>query len=457
MADPLATSGLAFYRDILVASWVVYLASLVGGLLISAIVPRVLFLLIEPEQVYSLYGVRYWAQRVITRLTNIRSHTWLFGDSSLVVGFLTSLGYRLGPIEQTGSNFGMDVKHDIPYLCSAGKGTVVADGLTFVNAEFSSSSFKVSPVSLGASSFLGNKITYPARAKVGDNCLLGTKVMVPIDGEIRQNVGLLGSPPFEIPRTVERDAEQAVSADVVAQRLRPKNRHNLVTIGLYMLSRGSYFFLLAAAGAYVAHLQKTAGPMVIAIYVTLPLLLSVFYWVPLDRMFTRYMAWVPDGVSIYERPFWRHERFWKIPAIAYLNLFNGTPFKGLIWRMLGVRIGGRVFDDGCSIVERTFVTIGYDCTLNATTVIQCHSQEDGAFKSDIITLGAGVTLGVGAFIHYGVTIGDGAVVEADSFLMKGEEIPPYSRWGGNPAEEIQGQPAIGAGVSPGLSAPRSAA
>ena len=72
--------------------------------------------------------------------------------------------------------------------------------------------------------------------------------------------------------------------------------------------------------------------------------------------------------------------------------------------------------------------------------MQCHSQEDGTFKSDRSTIGAGCTLGVGAFVHYGVTMGDGAVLAADSFLMKGEEIPPHARWAGNPATEIRGAP-----------------
>ena len=42
---------------------------------------------------------------------------------------------------------------------------------------------------------------------MGENCLLATKVMVPIDGPARSDVGLLGSPPFEIPRSVQRDAQ----------------------------------------------------------------------------------------------------------------------------------------------------------------------------------------------------------------------------------------------------------
>src|SRR6185369_17308218 len=79
---------------------------------------------------------------------------------------------------------------------------------------------------------------------------------------------------------------------------------------------------------------------------------------------------------------------------------------------------------------------GDGCTLTAGSVIQCHSQEDGAFKSDHTVLGAGCTLGVGSFVNYGVTMGDGAVLAPDSFLMKGEEIAPRGRWGGNPAIEI---------------------
>jgi non-ribosomal peptide synthetase-like protein len=105
-----------------------------------------------------------------------------------------------------------------------------------------------------------------------------------------------------------------------------------------------------------------------------------------------------------------------------------------------VRIGRRVYDDGCDIAERTLATIGDDCTLNAGTAIQCHSLEDGTFKSDRIVLGAGCTLGINAFVHYGATLGDGAVLEADSFLMKGEEVAPGARWRGNPAREMRGRP-----------------
>jgi non-ribosomal peptide synthetase-like protein len=142
--------------------------------------------------------------------------------------------------------------------------------------------------------------------------------------------------------------------------------------------------------------------------------------------------------SIYDRRFWRHERFWKSAAVtSYLHFFDGTPFKNVTWRMLGVRLGRRVFDDGCSIPEKTLVTIGDDATLNLGSAIQCHSQEDGAFKADRITIGAGCTIGISAWVHYGVTMGDGAMLASDAFLMKGEDVPPHATWTGNPARNLR--------------------
>ncbi len=83
------------------------------------------------------------------------------------------------------------------------------------------------------------------------------------------------------------------------------------------------------------------------------------------------------------------------------------------------------------------ITIGDGCVLNAGSIIQPHSQEDGIFKSDRITIGAGCTLGIRALVHYDVTIGDGATLDSDAFLMKGTEVPPHTHWRENPAREVR--------------------
>jgi non-ribosomal peptide synthetase-like protein len=162
------------------------------------------------------------------------------------------------------------------------------------------------------------------------------------------------------------------------------------------------------------------------------------YHVLVDRASTLFQALQPQECSIYDPYFWYHERFWKLGVLrSHFPMFDGTPFKAFIWWLLGVRIGRRVFDDGCFIMERTMVTIGDGCTLNAGSIIQPHSQEDGGFTSDLIKIGAGCTLGVNSWVHYGVKMEDGAQLAAGAFLMKGEEVPPQTRWGGNPASQVQ--------------------
>ncbi|MGQ0482896.1 MAG: Pls/PosA family non-ribosomal peptide synthetase [Pseudonocardia sp.] len=428
-----------FYRDVAAVSYLLFVGGLVVSVLFVMTVPRLLRPLVRPDRVYPLYGLGYWAQRTITGTTNSKFLAFFFGDSSYIVGYLRGIGYRLTPVEQTGSNFGQRVQHDSPYLCSVGTGTVIADGLTFLNAEYSATSFTVSGVSIGARSFLGNNIAYPAGAKVGGNCLLGTKVMVPIDGPVRENVGLLGSPCFEIPRSVERDTrfDHLATGDEFHRRLAAKNRHNIVTMVLYLMVRWFPFFVGALLTVAAEDLYHVIGAAALAAAGLVALLFSTCWFVLVERAVRGLQTRAPGGCSIYDRGFWRHERFWKVPAQAYQQVFNGTPLKPVIWRLLGVRIGRRVFDDGCGIVEKTFVTIGDGCTLNAGSIIQCHSQEDGAFKSDHTSIGAGCTLGVGAFVHYGVTMGDRVVLEADSFLMKGEDVPSDTRWGGNPASELR--------------------
>ncbi|UXY23933.1 phosphopantetheine-binding protein [Streptomyces cynarae] len=432
------TNG-TFYRDVAVAAAVLVLGGLILGLLLVSALPRVLRRAVVPGRDYPLYGWRHSIHRAVSRLTNRRNLTRLFGDSSCIVHYLRAIGYDFSHIEQTGSNFGTEVRHETPFMSSVGSGTMVADGLSIVNADFSSTAFQVSRASIGAHSFLGNRIAYPARARTGDNCLLATKVMVPVDGQIREGVGLLGSPSFEIPRTVLRDSrfDRFRSGEELRRGLAAKNKHNAATMGWFLLSRWIYLTCAALLAAGAADTYARLGVPAVALADVLVVVFTAVYFVLVERLVIA--ARRPGALycSIYDPRFWWRERYWKVPSETYLRLFNGTPFKNVIWRLLGVRIGHRVFDDGCYVTERPMVTIGDACILNAGSIIQCHSQEDGTFKSESTTLGRGCTIGVGALVHYGVTLGDGAVLAADSFLMKGEVVPQNSRWGGNPARELE--------------------
>ena len=402
-------------------------------------VPRLLNLFIKPDKVYPLYGFHYRIHRAIARMTNMKFFKHLFGDSSYIVHYLRCLGYNLSQVVQTGSNFGTEVGHETPYLSSVGSGTMVADGLSIINADFSSTSFRVSRASIGPNNFLGNNIAYPAGRPDGRQLPARDEGHGPDrrggpGGGRAAGLAVLRDSALGRAGQPVRPSEDRGRAAPPPRRQEPAQP---ATMGVFLLVRWLHVFLVtvfAPGRLRLLRRVRAAGDgRAWSRSASCSPRSTSCWWSARSRAFRPLR---PRYCSIYDPYFWRHERLWKMPGEAYLHIFNGTPFKNVIWRLLGVRIGRRVFDDGCYLTERTLATIGDDCTLNAGSKIQCHSQEDGTFKSDRITIGAGCTLGVGALVHYGVTMGDGSVLAPDSFLMKGEEIPPRARWGGNPAREM---------------------
>ncbi len=427
----------SFYQDGLILSAALFGGAILLGGAVVVTVPRILRRFITPGRAYPLYGLHHSVHRIIRRLTNVGFYLELTGDSSYVVHYLRALGYRLPDFEQTGSNFGADLEHETPFLIDIGRGTMIADGATLIDAGYSSTSFRVTPLSIGPRNFLGNAVAYPAGGRTGENCLIATKAMVPLDGPVRANTGLFGSPCFEIPRSVTSDDrfDHLRTGEEFRRRLRAKNRHNLGTMGLFLAARWVQIFVITLFAMAAWALYRGNPILALAGLTVATLLFSLAYSITIERALMRFGSLRPQYCSIYDPYFWWHERYWKLLA-PLIGMLNGTPFKSPVWRLVGVRIGRRVFDDGCAIPERTLVTIGDHCTLNAGTVIQCHSMEDGIFKADHTVLEDGCTLGTGALVHYGVTIGQGAQLQPDSFLMKGEKVPPHARWGGNPARPM---------------------
>jgi non-ribosomal peptide synthetase-like protein len=258
-----------------------------------------------------------------------------------------------------------------------------------------------------------------------------------MDGEPRHDTGLLGAPAFRIPRTVERDHRLSItqSPSEQRQRLSRKNRYNLRSMALFLFMRWVHLLGIVLLAVGAADLYHGIGVGAVAADLLASLLFTYVYFCFVERAILRFRSLTPRSCSIYDPYFWWHERFWKLVIPDFDQILAGTPFKNLLSRALGVRLGRRVFDDGCFLPERTLVTIGDEATLNFGTVVQCHSQEDGAFKSDRSRVEARATLGIGAFVHYGVTVGEGAELTAGTFVMKGEEVPPGARWEGNPARE----------------------
>lgn len=447
--DPAALVAPVFLLSIVVVSGIAVLAFHLLALIAAVVASKVAAIAVPQGRTIPLHGWR-WAVHLAARvLTNNALHMKLFGDSSVILEYLAAIGWGVDRHDDTGSNFGQQQRHDAPYDVRIGAGTMVSDGLTVLDAQISPTAFRLNPVEIGERCFLGNHIGWPAGARVGDDCLLGTKVAVPLTGPIRTGVGLLGSPAFEIPRSVTRDTRPALSDEERTERLRLKLRHNLGTmarlLGLEWLEITLFLFFARAA-----MLATGLDPL---IQTWLALLLgagaSLATVILAERAVLGFRRLRPMSCLVLDPAFWRHERFWKLSVETHLKVFFGTAMLPTLWRLLGARIGEDVFDDGCSIPERSLVEIGDGACLNHATSIQAHSLEDGAFQSEPVVIGAGVVLAPGAYIHFGTRLGDGCVIETDAFLMKGEEVPANAVWAGNPAQPVpRTVPELAAGREP---------
>ncbi len=409
------------------------------GLLFIAMWTRLGNFFIRADKTYVRYGLHFVIFQFVNRVSNAKFYQHLFGDSSYVTGYLKWIGWDLSTVFQTGSNFGLGQKQDNPLLCKIGSGTMVSDSLKMTNARFSTTSFKLSKAAIGDRNYLGNTIHYPSDGRTGDNCLLGTKVMIPVDGEVRENTGLLGSPCFEIPRMALRDQKMIAEIDE-EQRLadlRRKNGHNIRTMGMWLLISWVYGILGAYLGFAALKFYGDYGVAALFLGVVAGFALTIGYYVANEWLSLRFKRLQPLTCTIYDQRFWNVERYWKLSDSSPLRvLFAGTPFRNIITRLRGTKMGKRVFDDGSYMSERTLTEIGDYCTLNELITIQSHSLEEGVFKSDFIKIGKGSTVGISAFVHYGTNIGDNVILAADSFLMKGETVDSDQYWMGNPAKAI---------------------
>jgi prolipoprotein diacylglyceryl transferase len=322
-------SSWTFYAAITIAGTVAYFAFAGCALAAMVVLPRLLAPMIIPGRVYPLYGPHHLAHRLIGRLTNSRFLVLLMGDSSFIVYLLRALGYNLSRVEQTGSNFGTQLRHDSPSLTTVGTGSMISDGLTIMNADYSNSSFVLRPVTVGERNFIGNDVAFPAGARVGDNCLIATKAMVPMDGPVRHDTGLLGSPPFEIPRsTISRatDIDYPTTAEELAHRLAAKNRHNAATIMLVLASRTLGFLIRLVPLAVAVDLWPQFGVLATTVGLLVAGVGPTIYSALLERAALGFRPLTPQFCTIYDREFWNYERLWKFYIRAPLP---GTPFLNL--------------------------------------------------------------------------------------------------------------------------------
>ena len=372
-------------------------------------------------------------QKAISYFLNL-----LFGDSSYIIYYLRAIGFKISLKDQTGSNLGVSQKHDTPFLCEIGKGTLISDGLSLINADVSNSSFRLRKVSIGANSFIGNNVFYSAESKVGENCLLATKAMVPIGGPELKNVGLLGSPPFEIPRSVARDKQLEHYRDgpTFKDRLFRKNISNTITMILFLASQWFFVHLITLLSVIEISQYHEQGWTALLDFTLIVLAVTVAYYALIERASIGFENSGPGSAR-------------STMITTGSTSATGSSAKSSTWRCSPAR-RSRVSSGGCwasrsgrscSTMEAAFrKSPGFDRRL-------LHDQPDGHDPGPLARR-RGVQVRLHPHrrrLHHRLQRlrplrrrdRNNVVLKANSFLMKGEHLAANSTWRGDPARDMR--------------------
>jgi hypothetical protein len=95
-----------------------------------------------------------------------------------------------------------------------------------------------------------------------------------------------------------------------------------------------------------------------------------------------------------------------------------------------------IFGKYCSIASNcTFFLGGNHIYERTSTWLHDNIKEPGIVSNGDITIGNDVWIGYGTTVMSGVTIGDGAVIAANTNVVK--DVEPYAIVGGNPVKQIK--------------------
>ncbi len=373
--------------------------------------------------VRSRVGWQLWAtERLMDAARN-----YLF---PLYAGMLTPLWFRiLGA--KIGRNTEISTALLTPKFTVVEDGAFLADDTMVASYELGGGWIHVATATVGKRAFLGNSgIAQPGR-RVPDDGLVAVLSATP--PKAKSGSSWLGSPPIRLRR-------QADSADV-ALTFAPPRRLRIMrgivetcrlvplmvtfAIGVAVLAalqaiavRAGYGWAALAGGVVLLAAGAVAGGTAVAAK-----------WLVVGR------------IRAGEQPLWS-SFVWRnevadtfvetVAAPWFARAASGTPVMNLWLRALGARIGRGVWCETYWLPEADLVSLGDGSTVNRGCVVQTHLFHDRIMRMDSVVLEDGATLGPHCVALPACRIGAGATIGPASLVMRGDEVPPSTRWQGNP-------------------------
>ncbi|KUH80547.1 amino acid adenylation protein [Mycobacterium sp. IS-1556] len=310
-------------------------------------------------------------------------------------------------------------------------GAFLADDTMVASYELGGGWIHVAKATIGKRAFLGNSgITQPGR-RVPDDGLVAVLSAAP--RKAKAGSSWLGSPPVRLRR-------KPTAADAL-RTFAPSARLKLLR-GLVETCRIVPLIVTFAIGvAVLLALQWLAvhagwgwsalagGAVLLGAGAVAGITAVIAKWLVVGRI-------EADEHPLWSPFVWRNEvsdTFVEtVAAPWFARAASGTPVMNLWLRALGARIGRGVWCETYWLPEADLVTLETGATVNRGCVVQTHLFHDRIMRMDTVVLERGSTLGTHCVALPAARIGAGATVGPASLVMRGDEVPPSTRWQGNP-------------------------
>ncbi len=326
-----------------------------------------------------------------------------------------------------------------PDCLTVGDESFVADAASLGAARIQSGVMRIDNISIGRRTFIGNSALVPVGATIPDNCLIGC-LSLPPETEMPADSSWLGSPSFFLPQ------RQTSSGFTEEQTFRPTKWlvAQRLFIEYFRVTLPSTFFIVVTnvlLSAVLLMRDEISDALIVAVF---PL---VYFMAGLMASLSMVaFKWLMMGrYRPCERPLWS-SFVWRTEAVTslldnfaspfFLDLLCGTPFVCWFFRLLGAKIGRRVYLDTTELTEFDLVRIGDDVAINDDCTLQTHLFEDRVMKMSTVEIGAGCHLGSMSLVLYDTQLGPGSSVGDLSLVMKGESLPADTHRTGIPGRRL---------------------
>jgi acetyltransferase-like isoleucine patch superfamily enzyme len=326
-----------------------------------------------------------------------------------------------------------------PDLLSIGDESFIADSVSLGAPRVHKGVMTLGRNHIGKRSFIGNSAMLPPDTIIGDSVLIGCLSAPPPDpaDALRADTTWMGSPPIFLPQRQKSAAFPEETTFNPTAKLRVLR----ATIEFVRVITPSTCFIILISLLFSALL-------LLHDYFSLLDTLLFFPFLYLGcaiaaAAFTILAKWVlvwryrPGEKPLWSTFVWRNELINALHehlAEPFLvGALTGTPFICWYFRLLGAKIGRRVYMETTDFSEFDLVHVGDQAALNADCTIQTHLFEDRVMKMSTIDIAPHCKVGAGSLVLYDTRLEEGAALGDLSLLMKGETLPAWTSWEGIPA------------------------